>query len=39
MLKGNEISGTVKTDPIHVDSEEVGGKIDIPLSKILSIVF
>ncbi len=39
MLKGNEISGTVTTDPVHADSEEVGGKIDIPLAKILSIVF
>ena len=39
MLKGNEISGTVKTDPVHLDSEEVGGKIDVPLAKILSIVF
>ena len=39
MLKGNEMSGTVLTDPIHIESEEVGGKIDVPLSKILSIVF
>ncbi len=39
MLKGNEISGTVTTDPVHIDSEEVGGKLDIPLAKILSIVF
>lgn len=39
MLKGNEISGTVLTDPVHADSEEVGGKITIPLSKILAIVF
>jgi hypothetical protein len=39
MLKGNEISGTVLTDPVHVVSEEVGGEIDIPLHKILSIVF
>jgi translation initiation factor 2B subunit (eIF-2B alpha/beta/delta family) len=39
MLKGNEISGTVLTDPVHADSEEVGGHITIPLKKILSIVF
>jgi hypothetical protein len=39
MLKGNEISGTVKTDPVRLDSEEVGGTIDLPLAKILSIVF
>jgi hypothetical protein len=39
MLKGNEMSGTVKTDPVRVDSEEVGGRIDIPLSKVLAIVF
>lgn len=39
MLKGNEISGTVLTDPVHIDSEEVGGKITIPLAKILAIVF
>ena len=39
MLKGNEISGTVTTDPVHIDSEEAGGKLDIPLEKILSIVF
>jgi len=38
-LKGNEISGTVLNDPIHAESEEVGGAIDIPLAKILSIVF
>jgi hypothetical protein len=39
LLKGNEMSGRVLTDPVHIDSEEVGGKMDIPLSKILSIVF
>ena len=39
MFKGNEISGTVKTDPVHIESEEVGGKINIPLAKVLSIVF
>jgi hypothetical protein len=39
MLKGNEISGRVKTDPVRADSEEAGGKIDIPLEKVLSIVF
>ena len=39
LLKGNEISGTVLNDPVHADSEEVGGKIDIPLAKILAIVF
>lgn len=39
MLKGNEISGTVKTDPIRADSEEAGGEIDIPLEKVLTIVF
>ena len=39
LLKGNEMSGTVLTDPVHIESEEVGGKIDVALSKILSIVF
>lgn len=39
MLKGNEISGTVRTDPVHAESGEVGGKIDIPLANVLSIVF
>jgi hypothetical protein len=38
-LQGNEISGTVLNDPVHAESDEVGGKIDIPLSKILAIVF
>ena len=39
LLKGNEISGEVLTDPVRLDSEEVGGKIDVALAKILSIVF
>ena len=39
LLKGNEMSGTVLTDPVRIESEEVGGKIDVALSKILSIVF
>ena len=34
---GNEISGTVTTDPVRIDSPQVGGKIDIPLAKILTI--
>lgn len=39
LLKGNVMNGTVLTDPIRADSEEASGRIDIPLSKILSIVF
>jgi hypothetical protein len=39
LFGGNEISGTVLTDPVHLDSQQVGGAITIPLAKILSIVF
>ena len=39
LFGGNEISGTVLTDPVHLDSQQVGGKIAVPLAKILSIVF
>ena len=39
LFSGNEISGTVLTDPVHLDSQQVGGKITIPLGKILSIIF
>ncbi len=40
LLKGNEISGTIEApDPVHANSDEVGGKIEIPLSKLLAIVW
>jgi hypothetical protein len=36
---GNEISGTVTTDPVRIDSKQLAGPMDIPIGKILSILF
>ena len=36
---GNEISGTITTDPVHAKSPEVGGNITIALAEILYIIF
>jgi hypothetical protein len=38
-VKGNEISGKVLTKSIHIESEEIGGGMEIPMAKVLSIVW
>jgi hypothetical protein len=36
---GSEINGEVLNDPVAVDAEDLGGKVQIAKAKLLSIVF
>jgi hypothetical protein len=36
---GTEFNGTITTDPIRVEAEDLGGKKDLPAAKVLSIMF
>ena len=36
---GTELNGVILNDPIRMDAEEIGGKISIAKSKILSIIW
>ena len=38
-LRSGDISGTVTTDPVKIESDQIGGKKDIPLAQILTISF
>lgn len=38
-LSGSEFNGTIENDPITVDAEDLGGRVQIASSKIVSIIW